>query len=189
MTDDFSFGTIPFDMERMAPFVETALARVPVTQGVGIRTLFCGPESFTPDLRPAVGEAPGIRSHLVCAGLNSVGILSSGGWGRTMAHWIATGDPGRTSPGSPSTASSRGRGSGAHREARTTEILGQVYAAHPPGVQLTTSRASTHRRSTTGSSLTAPTSPTCPAGREPRGSPAPDRCPPPSPAGDGIRGG
>lgn len=137
---DFSFGTIPFDMERMEPFVETALARVPVTQGVGIRTLFCGPESFTPDLRPAVGEAPGIRGYFVCAGLNSVGILSSGGWGRIMAHWIATGDPGADVTGFTVDRFQDYQLTPDNRVARTAEILGQVYAAHPPGTQLQTSR-------------------------------------------------
>lgn len=141
VADDFSFGTIPFDMERMAPFVETALARVPVTQGVGIRTLFCGPESFTPDLLPAVGEAPGIRGYFVCAGMNSVGILSSGGWGRIMAHWVASGDPGVDVTGFTVDRFQPWQAEQAHREARTAEILGQVYAAHPPGAQLTTSRA------------------------------------------------
>jgi glycine cleavage system aminomethyltransferase T/glycine/D-amino acid oxidase-like deaminating enzyme len=140
VADDFSFGTIPFDMDRMAPFVETALARVPVTHGVGIRTLFCGPESFTPDLRPAVGEAPGIRGYFVCAGLNSVGILSSGGWGRIMAHWIATGEPGADVTGFTVDRFQPWQNDRHHREARTAEILGQVYAAHPPGTQLTTSR-------------------------------------------------
>ena len=38
-----------------------------------VRTFFCGPESFTPDLAPAVGQAPGIRHYFVAAGLNSVG--------------------------------------------------------------------------------------------------------------------
>ena len=58
---DFSFGEIKPDWDRMGPFVERAMARVPITETVGIRTFFCGPESFTPDLLPAVGEAPGIR--------------------------------------------------------------------------------------------------------------------------------
>ena len=44
---DFSFGKIPPDWDRMAPFLEKAMARVPVTLDVGVRT-FCGPESFTP---------------------------------------------------------------------------------------------------------------------------------------------
>ena len=52
------------DWDRMAPFLEKAMARVPVTLEVGVRTFFCGPESFTPDLMPAVGEAPGIRELL-----------------------------------------------------------------------------------------------------------------------------
>ena len=81
------------DWDRMAPFLETAMARVPVTLEVGVRTFFCGPESFTPDLLPAVGEAPGIRDYFVAAGMNSVGVLSAGGLGRVLAHWIIAGLP------------------------------------------------------------------------------------------------
>ena len=55
---DFSFGEIPPDWDRMGPYLEKAMARVPVTLEVGIRTFFCGPECFTPDLAPVVGEAP-----------------------------------------------------------------------------------------------------------------------------------
>ena len=65
----------------MGPFVERAISRVPVVEYVGIRTFLCGPESFYPDLASAVGEAPGIHGYFVCAGLNSVGILS-GRWAR-----------------------------------------------------------------------------------------------------------
>ena len=77
----------------MAPFLEKAMDRVPITHEVGIRTFFCGPESFTPDLAPAVGEAPGIRGYFVAAGMNSVGVLSAGGLGRVLAEWIMTGRP------------------------------------------------------------------------------------------------
>lgn len=137
---DASFVSLPFDMERMAPFVETTLARVPVATEVGIRTLFCGPESFTPDHLPAVGEAPGIRSYFVCAGLNSVGILTSGGWGRVMAHWIATGDPGVDVTGWTVDRFRDWQLEPRHRAARTAETLGKTYAAHPPGEQLFTCR-------------------------------------------------
>ena len=54
-----SFTKIQPDWDRMGPFLETAMARVPVTLEAGVRTFFCGPESFTPDLSPIVGEAPG----------------------------------------------------------------------------------------------------------------------------------
>ena len=90
---DFSFGEITPDWDRMGPFVERAISRVPVVETVGIRTFFCGPESFTPDLAPAVGEAPGIHGYFVCAGLNSVGILSAGGLGRVVAQWMTDGHP------------------------------------------------------------------------------------------------
>jgi len=47
-----------------------------------MKTFFCGPESFTPDLGPIVGEAPELRNYFVAAGLNSIGILSGPGIGR-----------------------------------------------------------------------------------------------------------
>jgi 4-methylaminobutanoate oxidase (formaldehyde-forming) len=70
------------------------MSRVPVTLEAGIRKFFCGPESFTPDLRPIVGEAPELENYWVAAGLNSIGILTGGGLGRVLANWIVTGDPG-----------------------------------------------------------------------------------------------
>src|SRR5262249_45348309 len=88
-----SFTTLKPDWDRMTPFLERAMARVPVTLEVGVRTFYCGPESFTPDLMPAVGEAPGIRNYFVAAGMNSVGVLSAGGLGRVLAHWLISGLP------------------------------------------------------------------------------------------------
>ncbi|CAE7667831.1 SARDH, partial [Symbiodinium microadriaticum] len=85
---DFSFGEITPDWERMAPFVETAMNRVPATLGAGVKNFFCGPESFTPDLGPVVGEAPELKNYFVTAGLNSIGIISGGGMGRIVASWI-----------------------------------------------------------------------------------------------------
>ena len=49
---DFSFGEIEPDWERMMPYLEDAMSRVPIVQDYGIKTLFCGPESFTPDNNP-----------------------------------------------------------------------------------------------------------------------------------------
>ena len=34
-----------------------------------------------------------MRNYFVAAGLNSIGILTGGGWGRAIAHWIVTGSP------------------------------------------------------------------------------------------------
>ena len=137
---DFSFGEIAPDWDRMGPFVERAIARVPVVETVGIRTFFCGPESFTPDLAPAVGEAPGIHGYFVCAGLNSVGILSAGGMGRIVAQWVADGHPDVDVTGFDVARFRDWQLNPTHRAQRTAEILGTVYAAHTPGIELTSAR-------------------------------------------------
>ena len=137
---DFSFGTLQPDWDRMTPFLETAMARVPVTLDAGVRTFFCGPESFTPDLAPAVGEAPGIRGYYLAAGMNSVGVLSAGGLGRVLAHWITTGRPDVDITGFDVRRFQAYQADDDYRAARTTEILGTVYAAHTPGKQLHTAR-------------------------------------------------
>ena len=49
---DFNFGEITPDWDRMMPYLEDAMSRVPIVQNYGIKSLFCGPESFTPDNNP-----------------------------------------------------------------------------------------------------------------------------------------
>ncbi|MFC2028606.1 FAD-dependent oxidoreductase [Chloroflexota bacterium] len=88
---DFSFGEINPDWDRMMPYIEIAAGRIPVLKDAGIHKLFCGPESFTPDGGPLLGEAPELRNYFVAAGLNSLGILQGGGIGKIMAQWIVDG--------------------------------------------------------------------------------------------------
>ena len=89
--EDFTFGEIPPDWERLQPHLERAIARVPVLADTGVKLLFCGPESFTPDHNYLMGEAPNLKGYFVAAGFNSLGILSAGGVGLVMAHWIVHG--------------------------------------------------------------------------------------------------
>jgi len=89
----FSFGKITPDWQRMEPFLGPALGRIPVLTDTGVRTFFCGPESFTADVRPLLGPAPELDGYFVAAGLNSLGILSGGGVGSMLAHWITDGVP------------------------------------------------------------------------------------------------
>ncbi|MBO0845110.1 MAG: GcvT family protein [Nocardioides sp.] len=135
-----SFTTLKPDWDRMSPFLERAMSRVPVTLEVGVRTFFCGPESFTPDLMPAVGEAPDIKNYFVAAGMNSVGVLSAGGLGRVLAHWLISGLPDVDVTAWDVARFRRDQLEPAYRRERTTEILGTVYAAHTPGKQLRTMR-------------------------------------------------
>ena len=138
--EDFSFGELPPDWERLTPFLERAMSRVPITAEVGMKKLFCGPESFTPDLRPVVGEAPELRGYFVAAGLNSIGVLTGGGLGRVLAHWIVTGHPDVDVTGFNIDRLHRYQANPEYRRQRTVESLGMVYQCHYPGMSLHTAR-------------------------------------------------
>jgi len=138
--EDFSFGELPPDWERMTPFLERAMSRVPITAEVGMKKLFCGPESFTPDLRPIVGEAPELKGYFVAAGLNSVGVLTGGGLGRVLAHWIVTGHPDVDVTGFNIDRLHAYQANPEYRRQRTVESLGMVYKCHYPAMSLTTAR-------------------------------------------------
>ncbi|RME87937.1 MAG: FAD-dependent oxidoreductase [Anaerolineae bacterium] len=90
---DFVFGQIKPNWERMMPYLEEAMKRIPVLENAGVHKFFCGPESFTPDLEPMMGLAPELDNFYVAAGFNSLGILMGGGAGRVMAQWITDGVP------------------------------------------------------------------------------------------------
>ena len=90
---NFSFGEIKPDWDRMMPYLEEAMKRVPVLETAGIHKFFCGPESFTPDLEPMMGLAPELDNFYVAAGFNSLGILLGGGAGKILAQWIVDGVP------------------------------------------------------------------------------------------------
>ena len=89
--DTFAFGEVEPDWERMAPHLEAAFSRVPQVAEAGVRKFFCGPESFTPNLAPLVGEAPGLRNVWVAAGMNSLGMLYAPGSARRLPTGSSTG--------------------------------------------------------------------------------------------------
>jgi 4-methylaminobutanoate oxidase (formaldehyde-forming) len=138
--DDFSFGSLAPDWDRMGPYVQRAMERVPATLDAGIRVFFCGPESFTPDLAPIVGEAPGIDNYFVAAGMNSVGILTGGGMGRIVAQWIVDGRPDVDVTGFNIDRLQDFQLNPRYRAERTVETLGMVYQTHFPGRSMETAR-------------------------------------------------
>ncbi len=138
--DSFSFGTIQPDWDRMGRYLEKAMGRVPVSQATGIRTFFCGPESFTPDLSPVVGESPELRNYFVAAGLNSIGILTAGGLGRLVARWIVDGRPDTDVTGINIDRLHPFQLDPEYRRRRTVESLGMVYRCHYPNRTMRTAR-------------------------------------------------
>jgi heterotetrameric sarcosine oxidase gamma subunit len=138
--DDFSFAEIQPDWDRMGPYVEKAMSRVPISMTAGVKKFFCGPESFTPDLRPIVGEAPELKNYFVAAGLNSIGILTGGGLGRVMAHWIINGRPDVDVTAMDIDRLHAYQTNPEYRRTRTVESLGMVYKCHYPTHTMVTAR-------------------------------------------------
>jgi 4-methylaminobutanoate oxidase (formaldehyde-forming) len=137
---DFSFGEIQPDWERMGPYVEKAMARVPISMDTGVKKFFCGPESFTPDMAPIVGEAPELKNFFVCAGLNSIGIITGGGLGRVMAHWLMNGRPDVDVSYMNIDRLHTYQSNPEYRRLRTVESLGMVYQCHYPTRSMMTAR-------------------------------------------------
>lgn len=137
---DFEFDTLPEDWDHFMPILEHAMNRMPLFQTAGIHTFFNGPESFTPDDRYYLGEAPEVKGYWIAAGYNSIGIVSSGGAGQALAHWITEGEPPfdlwevdirRAQPFQKNRR---------YLRERVTETLGLLYADHFPYRQVVTSR-------------------------------------------------
>ncbi|MEL0438280.1 GcvT family protein [Phycobacter sp. K97] len=128
--ENFSFGEIEPDWDRVGPHLEKAYSRVPDALNVGVRKLFCGPESFTPDLAPLVGETPELRKCFVACGMNSLGILNGAGTGKVLAHWIVDGHPPLDVTGINVNRFTRHESTPAFRRDRGPELLGKMFGQH-----------------------------------------------------------
>ncbi|XP_032706749.1 sarcosine dehydrogenase, mitochondrial-like, partial [Lontra canadensis] len=93
VSDNFAFGLFDLDWDVFGPHIEGAVNRVPVLEKTGVKSTVCGPESFTPDHKPLMGEAPELRGFYLGCGFNSAGMMLGGGCGRELAHWIVHGRP------------------------------------------------------------------------------------------------
>ncbi len=129
--EGFSFGEIPPDWDRLMPHLETAMKRIPIVREAGIHKFFCGPESFTPDMGPLMGEAPELENFYVAAGFNSLGILFGGGAGRIMAQWIVDSHPPVDVSGIDIKRMMPFQNNPSYLYDRTVELLGWQYISWP----------------------------------------------------------
>ncbi|WP_323037416.1 FAD-dependent oxidoreductase [Pararhodobacter sp.] len=138
--EDFCFDSLPEDFDHFEPILGMAMNRMPLFETAGVHTFFNGPESFTPDDRYYLGEAPEMGNYWVAAGYNSVGIVSSGGAGMALAHWMIEGEPPfdlwevDIRRAQPFQRNKR------YLKERVTETLGLLYADHFPFRQVETAR-------------------------------------------------
>jgi 4-methylaminobutanoate oxidase (formaldehyde-forming) len=137
---DFSFGTLPPDLDHIAPLMTAAAHRIPVLEDVGIQLFFNGPESFTPDDRYLLGETPAVAGLFVACGFNSIGIQSSGGAGKVLADWILDGRPPMDLWDVDVRRMMPFQSSPTYLRDRTVETLGLLYDMHWPFRQPATAR-------------------------------------------------
>lgn len=128
---DRPFLELAEDWHQFAPFMEAALALCPALETVGIRHFMNGPESFTADTRPLVGET-GLDGLFVAAGMNSVGVMSSAGIGRALADWIVDGHPPQDMWEVDIARADPRAASPAHMQARMQEAVADLFALHWP---------------------------------------------------------
>jgi len=78
------------DYDRVMPWLENALERMPIFAELGIKRDVHGAISHPPDGNPLIGPAPGVRNYWCCCG-TQIGI----GWGpgltRELARWMVHG--------------------------------------------------------------------------------------------------
>jgi len=78
------------DYDRVMPYLEESLNRMPIFAELGIQREVHGAISHPPDGNPLIGPAPGVRNYWCCCG-TQIGI----GWGpgltRELARWMVHG--------------------------------------------------------------------------------------------------
>src|SRR5215472_11209415 len=85
LPDPFSFTLLPPDWDKIAPYFERAIQLFPALETAPIRQFVNGPESFTPDGMPLIGQIPEVEGLLVATAMNSSGVTWSAMAGKLVA--------------------------------------------------------------------------------------------------------
>ena len=89
---DYGPEGLPPDLDKLMPFMEKAVERVPKLGTAGIMAVTHAPMPYTPDDMPTTGPAFGLRNFWLGEG-NPFGITLAGGIGWQLAEWIVEGEP------------------------------------------------------------------------------------------------
>ncbi|MEM6311374.1 MAG: FAD-binding oxidoreductase, partial [Pseudomonadota bacterium] len=78
------------DYDRITPYLEESLNRMPIFAELGIQREVHGAISHPPDGNPLIGPAPGVRNYWCCCG-TQIGIGWGPGLSRELARWMVHG--------------------------------------------------------------------------------------------------
>lgn len=137
---DYNFSLLEPDWEHFKLFWDNAVERVPSMNQAGINRFYVSAESFTPDNRYIMGEAPELRNFYVAAGLNSTGIAGAAGVGKAIAEWVVEGKPTMDLSEVDIRRFHRFQNGSTYLRDRTVETVGLLYGMHWPHRQPETAR-------------------------------------------------
>ena len=80
------------ELERLEPYIEATIARVPAFGELGIKKIYNGAIAYTPDGSPIIGPAWDRKNFWLNEG-HSFGVTAAGGAGWQLAEWIVDGEP------------------------------------------------------------------------------------------------
>ena len=86
------YELFPDALERLEPYILSAIERVPAFGEVGVKRVYNGAIAYTPDGSPIVGPAWKHRNLWLNEG-HSFGVTAAGGAGWQLAQWIVEGEP------------------------------------------------------------------------------------------------
>ena len=134
------FVELPEDWEHFELPMTNAMELLPVLEEAPVRRFLNGPESFTPDNKFVLGEAPELARFFVAAGFNSQGILSAAGAGKVMSEWIVEGQPTVDLAELDISRFAGFQNNRRYLHDRTRESLGLLFQMHWPHRQVETAR-------------------------------------------------
>ncbi len=138
--ETFEFTELAEDWDQFELFMDNAIQRCPAMKDAGIMHFTVVPESFTPDNKYMLGEAPGVKNYFVAAGMNSVGIASAAGAGKAISEWIVEGHPTDDLWEVDIRRFHGWQSNSQYLQDRITETVGLLYADHWPFKQVKTAR-------------------------------------------------
>lgn len=139
--ENFEYTELAEDWDQFEIFMTHAIERCPAIEEAGIMHFTVVPESFTPDNKYMLGEAPGVKNYFVAAGMNSVGIASAAGAGKAISEWIIEGHPTDDLWEVDIRRFQGWQSNPKYLQDRITETVGFLYADHWPFKQPERARA------------------------------------------------
>lgn len=134
----FDQELLPSNLERISPWLELMMKRMPLFETVGVRRVIAGFIAHTPDLSPLVGPIASHRNLWMAAGA-AIGISQGPGVGKYLAQWMVHG----AAEISMLSLDPRRYGD-VHTDdwvmKRTVAMSQQLFDIHPPGYEFSEGR-------------------------------------------------